>query len=712
MKKISIRTSLMRNFLALVLGISVTILVLLLIDAQRSVRELSERLIDESSDRAEENMGRFFDSVEKLLAASRGWWEGGLIAYKSRSDLERINAIYRPLLEEHDQLSSVMLAHDGGFEYLLLSDPRGGDDYAWYNRVVWADRGPESGFEARWASDFQLVRGGPLPPELESYDPRSRPYYQTSTAGEVHWTDPYYFFVTHEAGMTAAYKWRDPVDGREKLVALDLLLNDLSQFSATRRPSPHGKIFVLHSDGSLIGLPVDPRWSSPEELRQRLQQPTAQADQRAELATAESLDLPVVNHAIKEWRRLQGEDFSHFSLYEGGETWWAGFRPVPVGNQQLWIGVVVPERDFLARASRRRNQLLGVLALALLAAVGMTIGLARRYSQPLEALADQSARVRELDLGEAVAVQSPLREVTQLAEANAQMITTLDSFSRYVPVDLVRQLLRRGEVAKIGGRDAELTILFTDIVGFTTIAETMEPSRLTEQMAEYFDVMLTELLAEQATVDKFVGDAIVAFWGAPEADPEQALHAVRAVLRCQTRLAELNAQWIARGWPAMPTCFGLNGGSAVVGNIGAPRRMNYTILGDNVNTASRLEGLNRAYGTGALATAAVVDSAGPRFAWRRIDRVTVKGKSEILEIYEPLGEHASLAPQVKARARCYEQAYAAYADRRFPQALEILEREPVQAEDPPSQWLAERCRIFQQDPPPASWDGVTRYATK
>jgi adenylate cyclase len=248
------------------------------------------------------------------------------------------------------------------------------------------------------------------------------------------------------------------------------------------------------------------------------------------------------------------------------------------------------------------------------------------------------------------------------------MLSGLQSFARYVPIEVVRELLRRGEVAQIGGRTEVLTVLFTDIRGFTTIAERMSPETLTAQMAEYFDGMLKILHSNKATVDKFVGDAVVAFWGAPSPDANHAEHAVKAVLDCVKQLHEFNHAWEKRGLPALPTCFGLNTGPVVVGNVGAPSRLSYTALGDTVNLASRLESLNRTYGTGALASQAVRDAAGRGFLWRQVDLVAVKGKSQGVKIYEALGQEGEVAPETLAFAERYEKALQLYQSRKFRQA--------------------------------------------
>ena len=233
-------------------------------------------------------------------------------------------------------------------------------------------------------------------------------------------------------------------------------------------------------------------------------------------------------------------------------------------------------------------------------------------------------------------IRSSLLEVVQLSRAHASMRSALDSFSRYVPTELVRELLHRGEAARIGGHTLRLTVLITDIRGFTALCEEMPPAELAEQLTEYFECLLTVLGEGGATIDKLLGDSVVCFWGAPQPDAQQAQHAVATMLRAVEALERLNAHWAAEGRPQMYTKAGIALGQVVVGNIGARWRLNYTALGDAVNLASRLEKLNPDYGTHIIVSAPVREACASEFAWRLLDRVTVRGRQAMEEIYEPL----------------------------------------------------------------------------
>ena len=647
MRTVSIRTSLLRNVLALVLTVSVTVLVVMFVGARRAVRDLSAQLIAESSNRAEESLRSFFDGIEALTRVTAAWSDAALLEYEGPADLVRLNQFFAPLLTENPHVTSMILTDDEGFEYMLLRDFGDDQDYEWYNRLTWADRGPEAAFTSRWSETFELLSRQPLP-NAADYDVRNRPFYTVPEIGETVWTDPYYFFTTRDAGMTVSTKWRH-ASGQVRVAAFDLLLMNLSRFTVERRPSPNGYVFVLFRDGSLLGLPADERWTDASSQREALPNPSERhgeptgADAAAVLLTAAERALPVLASAVRDWRPRAtgppvvcplpsgcaaragwggsgGPGAPGSCGWAGGRGGWGeGFRGLGLRGPEVVSGGVARGSDFRSQAREQRNVVFAVCAIAMLLAVVMTHVLARRYSRPLELLAEQSARVRELNLTDRIPIQSHLTEVSQLADANAQMMTALESFSRYVPLDLVRDLLRRGEVAEIGGRTERLTILFTDIQDFTSVAEGMTPQALTHHMAEYFSEMLEVLRREKATVDKFIGDAIVAFWGAPEPAPDHAARAVRAVPSCRDRLEPLTPRWVDRGLPPLPTRFGPSTGAVCVGHLGPPHRLHYTVIGDTVNVASRLEALNGRYGTTILAPAEAAKPKAPSVQYDRSD---------------------------------------------------------------------------------------------
>jgi len=494
---ITIRRSLLRNMVLLILLTSGAILaVVYFAGSRRIARDFSRSLIRLTTDRTAAELRQSFAPIMRNLMVARDWGREGML--DDSGDSRRLNALFIPLLEQFPQISSLNLANTDGFGHLLLRDP---ETWTWKNRIVRADSWGKKTLWRRWKDAEHLIDESWK--ELD-YDPRETKWFQGAISregeGEPYWTEPYTFFTTKDPGITASIAWRPRVGrGPTYVIAYDILLTDISIFTTGLQVSEHGKSLVLTEDGTMIGLPRDQRFQSIADIK------------KAALSQVENLGVPPLADAFKTWKTMDGGSRDFFRYKSGDAYWWAGFHPFHLGNWTLWMACLVPEADFLAEAKRRRDMILLITMGALAVAVLMATVLARRYGRPLEELAEQSRRIRDLDLRTGDRVNSKLAEVNQLAEAQEQMLSGLRSFARYVPVELVRELLRRGEVAQIGGRSEVLTILFTDIRGFTTIAEGMSPETLTAQMAEYFDGMLEVLHSNNATVDKFVGDAIVAF---------------------------------------------------------------------------------------------------------------------------------------------------------------------------------------------------------
>ncbi len=284
------------------------------------------------------------------------------------------------------------------------------------------------------------------------------------------------------------------------------------------------------------------------------------------------------------------------------------------------------------------------------------------------------------------------------------------AFRHYVAPAVVEQLMERPEQLNLYGEAYETTVVFTDLVGFTALAERMEPMALRAMLTGYFSEMVEVMLAHRGTLDKFIGDAMMCFFGVPVRTPEHAQQAALCAWRMRRRLDELNVEWSQQGLGPLSMRVGVNSGPVVAGNMGTDTLFNFTIMGDCVNLGSRLEGANKFYGTEILvgeATAARLDDA---LVLREVDRLRVKGKSQPVLVYELLGPRAEMAPEVLEHVARYREAFALYSRQQFAAALERLADAP--AGDRPWELLAERCRGFLAAPPPAEWDGVVTLTSK
>ena len=274
------------------------------------------------------------------------------------------------------------------------------------------------------------------------------------------------------------------------------------------------------------------------------------------------------------------------------------------------------------------------------------------------------------------------------------------AFSNYVSADLVAQIMKNPDSLKLGGEKREISILFSDIRGFTSLSEKLSPEDLVQVLNEYLNPMTLIVLEEKGTLDKYIGDAVMALYNAPLDVAGHAGHACRSALKMMMKLAELNQSFIERGIQPIDIGIGINTGDAVVGNMGAAMRFDYTAIGDNVNLASRLEGLNKMYGTHIIVSESTKLLAGNDLHFREIDLVAVKGKQLPIPIYELLaGVDDTLGDE-------FDNALRLYRNRDFTTALQKFEDMSTLKQDPVSGLYAERCREFIASPPAEEWDGV------
>jgi adenylate cyclase len=285
-------------------------------------------------------------------------------------------------------------------------------------------------------------------------------------------------------------------------------------------------------------------------------------------------------------------------------------------------------------------------------------------------------------------------------------------FGQYVPPELVEEMSRDPENYSMAGRKADLTVLFSDVRGFTTISEGLEPDELASLMNQYLGAMTIVVRKHRGTLDKYIGDAIMAFWGAPVDDPDHAKNAVLTGLEMHVALHELNRDLVAKGWPELKIGVGVNTGPMTVGDMGSPVRQSYTVMGDAVNLGSRLEGITKQYGVGFIVGEGTRELVKSEFVFRELDRVRVKGKEDPVGIYEPVGEEGKVEKDDLDELKLWNQALRLYRAQDWDQAevtLMNLQRiKPRYLYD----LYIKRVEHLRKEPPGENWDGVTTFETK
>lgn len=348
-----------------------------------------------------------------------------------------------------------------------------------------------------------------------------------------------------------------------------------------------------------------------------------------------------------------------------------------------------------------------------------------RIIRPLKHLSDGAKQISAGDLSVEIPVQSTdeVGELTISFNAMAQELKTKEAiktlFGKYVDPRIVEDLIAEGgEQAFSENAKQEMTIFFSDIAGFSTISESLTPNSLVRLMNLYFTHVSQPIYQHNGVIDKFIGDAVMAFWGPPFTTDNHAKQAAGAALEYVARLNQINAEipdllGVKKDPPVIDVRIGLCTGDVIAGSIGSTEYMSYTVFGDSVNIAARLESANKKYGTRIImeqSTQALIDD---RFETRKIDQIRVVGIHEPLEIFELLGEKSSVEPPKLDLKSHYEAALASYLSQNWQQAQEHLEQcLTIEPGDRPSQVIQQRIEDFHQNPPPDDWDGVWQLDSK
>jgi class 3 adenylate cyclase len=386
----------------------------------------------------------------------------------------------------------------------------------------------------------------------------------------------------------------------------------------------------------------------------------------------------------------------------------SSYIPVVDASGKVECGLGI---DMSAKAVQdfERRFLYSLLLLAVLTAVIVLLGslwYSRRISRPLLSLADDLNRVQRLELDHNIEIKSSVREVVVMRDAIQKMKKSLRSFRKYVPADLVADLMTLGQEARLSVEKREITIFFSDIADFTTLTEKTSPDQLVDILAVYFDGMTRAIIESKGNVDKYIGDAIMAFWGAPRHLSDHAVLACLAAIKCRDHARRVSEEQRKLGKMPLDTRIGLNTGVAIIGNIGYDERLNYTAMGDMINLGSRLEALNKYYGTEILISENTWQLAKDAIETRFIDIVAVKGKSIPVRIYEVICLRGGLTEAQGILVADYQRAMELYLARKFQAAVQLLEKlAQTYQEDMAVCIMLERNRAFLSNPPPPDWQG-------
>jgi adenylate cyclase len=430
------------------------------------------------------------------------------------------------------------------------------------------------------------------------------------------------------------------------IVGADITMDVLSKFLKVNHVSENSVTLIADQNGKIIAHPVEEKG-------------VRKAGNELEFVNLADSDDSRIREAVRQPRDPEHNNF-RFTTSEGVELS-VSFLDFPKEFGRPWhVIVITPTDDFVGELKTTSRTIGVVIGLLLVVEMLLIYLLSRGLSRGLETVSRQFQAIQELKFIDTELRPSPIREVADLQSGFALLRNALKTFAQYVPLDVVRQLVESGQPLGLGVEPRPLTIFFSDLENFSTIAEKMAPDDLLRQVSEYFSAVTEAIAQEQGTVDKFIGDAVMAFWGAPLPREDHVLRACAGALRAVRRMEKLNQQWTRQGRPTLRLRIGLHTATVLVGNVGSSERLSYTVMGDGVNVASRLEGKNKDFGSTICISDRVFEAVGDRLVARPLGRVVVKGRQSEFQIYELLGLKESDDPELQPRAGDLERAEFAW----------------------------------------------------
>jgi adenylate cyclase len=676
---LSLRAALISVVLILLVVTAHAIGIITFVNSRSSINELSQTLFNQVSSAAQQRVKGHLEPACHVIEESRSMASLGLLPLDN--------------LELLGQRLAARLRYESSLSELTYGDRDG--------RFVGTSRLKDGSIEIRRSfidAEGQATRtrqsvdksGQSTPVEQRTvvYDPRKRPWYQLASQSQsIVWTAPYRW-SNGDTGITCARALRGE-QGIRGVFTADFRLNSISRFLKDIQIGKTGQVFLIDKSGALIAGP----YARAAEL-----------DPRLKKFLTQSVD----------WKNMPSQKPAYYPMSFNNEDYATIYQFFEIeGNLNWGTVIIVPEDDFLGHVYQTAITTIVIAVIALILAIIAGLFFASQISKPMIMVANDLSRVGQFRIEEGSSTSSFIREITIMNDSVERMKASLKSFSHYVPTELVRALLKDGREATLGGETRELTIHFSDIEGFTGISEGRGARELVADLAEYLEAVGDSLREHEGTIDKFMGDGIIAFFNAPITVEDHAKKSCHSALAAQKYLAEKRRHWRANGQPEFRARIGLHTGEVLVGNIGTKDRFAYTVIGDPVNVASRLEALNKVYGTYIMVSEETWRQAGHDFEWRQLDRVSVVGRAGGLVVYQLLGLRGSLSDSERHARDDYERALRSFQEREFKDAADILEllvEGPFN--DKAAELLLSRSQKLIEDAPPESWTGIFKQTSK
>ncbi|OGV50083.1 MAG: hypothetical protein A3F46_08985 [Legionellales bacterium RIFCSPHIGHO2_12_FULL_42_9] len=685
---ISLRFSILFTFVTLFILAITTILVITYYELSQSMTKISYQLTHQISSSIDQEINN-----ELSHALSQTQFGASFISNNILSTQKISNFVLNMMEYEkraHPSVSSVFWSDEKGS--VFLSGEEGNNNI--YSQILTRPINSTPGSsEATRETSIHFLKTNTIKKIKEvnlTYDPRVREWYKTiKTTKKSFITDVYQFlyFGPHFWGITIASPAITPSGEFIGAYGINIRIDFLRKFIEKIKVSEHGTIFIVLDDDRVIAFPKLNQYGNPA------------------IKNINSILTPGVNKSFSVYKTLNK---NVFLFKDKTQQYLASYKPITgFGPHTFYIGIVIPEDDFVGVLKKASFMIFIIGLITLIVSILLVSRLISHIVQPMKKLVFETKQIKNFKLAHDIKIDSRIKEVIVLADALHDMKIGLRLFQKYVPAHLVRELIKSGAELTAGGAKKNLVVLFSDIKDFTSISEVLDPNKLMIQICEYFEVLSKIIMEEHGTIDKYIGDSIMTFWGAPLSEPQPCHKAARAAIRFQKSLNIINKKWQKQGLPVFITRIGIHMGDAIVGNLGSSERLNYTALGDNINVTSRLEGINKIYGTKIIVSAAIYKEIKNQFTLRFLDRVILKGKGKAIAIYELIAEDIhEVSFNITTYNKFFSQGFAKYEQRQWEDAIiDFKACTDIYQDDFVAPLFIQRCLEFKINPPDSNWSG-------
>jgi len=563
---------------------------------------------------------------------------------------------------------------------------------------------------------------------------RKSPWYKAAaSAVKTIWSDIHILPSNQLPGISCSTPIYDTNLNLKGVISADLTTSDISSILNEMRINDSTRTFIVNLDGQIIAdsdMPQNLHTTGNVTLSETSSETKPNENIASPILHASMLgDNNILVKSIEYYKnelKIKGSSLNMFFNIKGdkGSDNIVVATRFPEAFKLNWkIFSFTPVADLTNKLVGIQTNLFYISIFILLIVIAFIYFQTQSLSEPIVELTQEASKIKRLELDEGIHLKSNIIELQELGTSMKELKANFAMFAKYIPKGLVKKLVDSGQKVSLGGSLNNITLMFSDVESFSTLSEKMLPEQLMLHLSDYFEELTKVIMENNGSIDKFIGDAIMAFWGAPEIDHNQSYNSCRAALLCQQKLRMINKYWQSMNKPMLKTRIGIHKGSAIVGNVGSSERMNYTAIGDSVNLASRLEGINKMYGTSIIISQTVKETLPPGFITRPVDIVAVKGKNQGIKAYELVGLKGDprLQSIPEEHQKFYEDfthAFDLYISRRWQEAKELLETLKADNEnvyhisDKLTDIYIDRCNAFLETPAPDDWDGIIRLQEK